>query len=115
MAAREAEAMPFPKAKTHEFAFRVQALKRLEKFVDIGHIEAGAVVAHEIHRPTILLARAEGDLRVAGFTCELPVIAQQILQGDAYEPRIDSCSDVLGGVDTYFAVGVGGGQLRGNA
>src|SRR5436309_8150977 len=47
-----------------KLAHIVQALERNKQFVDVGHVESGAVVAHEVDGMIVLVDDAELDVRL---------------------------------------------------
>src|SRR5687768_6901618 len=67
-----------PNPRAVEFGHGVQALKGAEQLAGIGHVEPGAIVAHEVDRPAVVLADAEFDLGRRVFSGKLPGVAQQI-------------------------------------
>ena len=73
-----------------ELGYGMETLEGQEQFIDIGHIEAGAVVAHEIFRFTILLRNTEFYPWLGTLLGKLPGIAQQVVQHYAEEVGIAS-------------------------
>ena len=55
-----------------KFSHAMQTLERSEKFVRVGHVEAGAVVAHKVGMFAFELCRAEFDARLSAFARKLP-------------------------------------------
>src|SRR5258706_910151 len=66
----------------------VQPLEGAEELRGIGHVEAGAVVAHEERRRRAFAPRADLDARPLGLRGELPGVADQVLDRRAQQPRI---------------------------
>lgn len=56
---------------------RVKALKHTKQLRRVGHVEARAVVSHEI-RPWVIIDHADLDTRITSLTSELPRVADQI-------------------------------------
>src|SRR5690242_7489997 len=69
-------------------ARRVQALKCPEELACVGHVEAGAVVAHEEGRPPLVLQGPDLDLPFLGLGGEFPRVSDEILQDDAQQMRV---------------------------
>src|SRR5581483_4585156 len=75
-------------AGPRKFADVVHALKGLEQPRGIGHVEAGAVVADEIHGLTAADLTAEFDFRRLPSAGELPGITEEVVERDAHETGI---------------------------
>src|SRR5687768_7967877 len=69
-------------------AVGVKALKRREQSIDIRHVEAGAVVAHE--EDGLAIAALGADMNVRGMCSrsELPRVADQVVEQDAHESAV---------------------------
>src|SRR5258705_2914061 len=66
----------------------MQSMEGAEELGGIGHVEAGAVVAHEEGRRRAVTQRADLDMRLLGLRSELPGVADQVLDRRAQQPRI---------------------------
>lgn len=108
-----------PDARAVEFLGAVQALKRGEEFVDVGHVEPGPVVADIESRGQGSGGRglrhgrdfrrrfpdlAEFDCRVGSAGGEFPGVAEQVRQQDAKQARIAEGRQVRGNGDCDLAV-----------
>lgn len=74
------------------FAFElrrsVQALERTEQLCRILHVEAGAIVAHEIGRLAVAFGAADLDPCAPGAGREFPGVPEQVFQRDFYQAGI---------------------------
>src|SRR5690348_5492783 len=68
-----------------ELVDAVQALERAEQLGDVTHVEAGAVVAHEVAAPAVLHLGAELDARARVARRVFPGVAQEVLEDEADE------------------------------
>src|SRR5689334_13649858 len=84
-----------PDSRTFEFVSTVQSLERPEKPAFVLHVEAGAVILHEIDLILIVIYGVELDDRLVGMSREFPGIPQQVLNDRSY----------------HYGVGIGG-QFR---
>src|SRR5690606_7558033 len=75
-------------ARAGEFVHAMQALEGAEQLVGVLHIEAGAIVAHEVHLPRAVFHDAYDDAWILLFRRELPRVAEQVFEYDAHELRI---------------------------
>src|SRR6185312_16496556 len=88
MRGRQSEAQAF------ELALRMQALKGTEELAGVAHVEANAVVAHEIDERVTGL-HTELDEGWLAATRELPGVMQQRLERRGHQRRIGLGGDVL--------------------
>src|SRR5580704_13173621 len=75
-------------ARTGELVLGVQPFEWAKDVVDVGHVEAGAVVAHVVHDLLASRLAREVDLRVRLIAGELEGITQQVGECDPHEIRI---------------------------
>src|SRR5207249_10208403 len=66
----------------------VEPLECAEQFVDVGHVEAGAVVTHEVRGTAVMRDAPDLDARSGTLPRELPGILEQVLQDHAHETGI---------------------------
>src|SRR5439155_2532259 len=96
-------------ARSIELALLVQALERGKQFVGVSHIEARAVVSHEV-RLLLAVGAPESDRGVWFTRGEFPRVAEQVLQHDAEQ------MDVAGGaqprLDLPGHLPIGMGRLK---
>ena len=84
----------------------MQPLKRQKQLVGIGHVKAGAVIAHEINRFALLLFDTELD---AGFRDPSRIfsgVADEVFQGQPEEPGIGCDIPPLGNASRQQALGL---------
>src|SRR5207302_1886250 len=66
----------------------MQALKRAEKLVAVGHLEARPVVADKIGRAPVILQGADFDARFRRLRSELPRVSDEVIEGGPQQMRV---------------------------
>jgi hypothetical protein len=87
-----------------ELALAVKPMEGAEQRLGVRHLEAGAVVGHEVHRHAVLLDRPEPNPRVIRLGRELEGVAQQVLQHALHEPAIPVGDQPILDLDLDLAV-----------
>ena len=77
-----------PDAGAGVLGCRVQALKRSEKLVGIGHVEARPVVADKKGRAPVILQGADFDTGLVRLCGELPRVSDQVIEGGPQQVRV---------------------------
>src|SRR6266516_2675332 len=77
-----------PDAGAGIFGCGMKALKRAEKLVGIGHVEARSVVADKKGRAPAILQGADFDAGLGRLRGELPRVSDEILEGDPQQMRV---------------------------
>src|SRR5258706_15287470 len=88
------------------FACGMQALKRAEGLVGIGHVEARPGVADKKGRAPVILEGADLDVRFRRLRGELPRVSDEVLQDDAQQMRIGLGGHPLPNGDFHRAPGL---------
>src|SRR5262249_40455002 len=65
-----------PDAAARELCFGMQALERHEQLVCVLHVEADAIVAHEVDRPVLAALHADRHTRLRRARGVFPSVAQ---------------------------------------
>src|SRR5450756_545697 len=66
----------------------VKPLERREQLVDVGRVEAGAVVAHVVRGDAVAPVDPDLDVRLRLARSELPGVRKKVLQHDAQQRRV---------------------------
>src|SRR5256885_4895750 len=77
-----------PDAGSRVFGRGMQALKRAEELVGVGHVEARSVVADEEGRAAAILQGADFDVRLRRLRGELPRVSNEVVEGGPQQMRI---------------------------
>src|SRR5271154_2452885 len=85
-----------PDAGALEFPYRVQPLEDGEKFIRISHVEAGAIVADETNKLTVLRNLTHLDVRIIALAGELPGIAEKVLKHNLKQPGVSDSANFRG-------------------
>lgn len=80
---------------TRKLGRRVQPLESAEQLVHVCHVEAGAIVADEVSRTSVLMRNAEFDPCLRFINGELPCVAEQILEHHPEQARIAVADDAF--------------------
>src|SRR5262245_17040999 len=81
-------------ARSLELGRRVQPLEDPEELRRKGHVEASAVVAHEVHRLPVLLRGAELDAALGLVARELPRVPEEVVEHHPEEATVPFCLQV---------------------
>ena len=84
----------------------MQALKRAEKLVGVGHLEARPVVADKIGRAPVILQGADFDAGLGRLRSELPRVSDEILEGDPQQMRVSFGKHPVPDRDFHGAAGL---------
>src|SRR5579862_5648115 len=102
-------------ARAFKLRGAVQPLEWLEELVRIGHVEPGAVVAHEEAGLPAHLRAAKLDVAGGMLGGELPGVAQQILQHNPQQPPVAAGHQVAGDIERDAALRLPGLEAAGDS
>jgi hypothetical protein len=94
-----------PDPTAGKFALAVQALERLEKLVDVAHVEASAVVGDRKMFSLVLAAQAKSHVRFWYMRAELQSIAEQVGQEHLNQSQVSVDYEVGFDFDSNMRVG----------